>query len=308
MSNILDSLANWWPMITAIFGAAIMLYRGLNKSVRKALHETVQEEIKPIQEQFKNNGGGSMKDAVDRLGVQLDDARNVAVEAKDAALVAKEVASVTHTQLQTSFGALGEADVEIRKDLHDGLGQVNDRLETYVDKVHEVSTKLDTAATQMSAMSERRASELNALSSQLAAVDTKVEGLGEQITAGSAKINAVTANLKAAYFEFDAEGELVNFNDSFLELLGLTYAEAVRKGKDRSFGTYVHPDDQTKLARSATIAYENKTEWVTDFRVVRPGGDTLNVIVRAFPIWDGIDFGGYAGALVEVPRAKEVSP
>lgn len=67
-----SELANAWPVFVAlgiIFGG---LYRMIRRAFKKIMHETVVAEIRPIREQFKNNGGSTMKDAVDNLTARVE--------------------------------------------------------------------------------------------------------------------------------------------------------------------------------------------------------------------------------------------
>lgn len=314
MDTLLNNLSNWWPLLLALASGLGVMYRFLRNSFRSALHEVVLVEIKPMREQFENNGGGSMRDAVDRIETEL-------AVAKEKVLSTNTKVDEANSKVTEAFvvlTALGEDRKKVNADISRQFGSFDDRLEIYVDHIHEVGRKLDLTALRTEDIYKAHENDINSVKKQvegvqaqmsemsdtrgheIGSVSHKLDILTDQMAASQAKINAVTANLKAAYFEFSAEGKLVYFNDSFTELLGMSYREVVKKAEDGSLGSFMHPDDRTKVERAANLALANKTEWISDFRLVRSNGEVVPVIVRAFPIWDGEEFGGYAGAIVAV--------
>lgn len=301
--NLLNNLANWWPLILGLISGLGILYRFLNKKFKdildKSLHGIVESEIKPIavqvdkvEEQFRNNGGGSMKDAVDRVEVELGDA-------KQKVVVATETLATT-----TQHMALVSAQRE--QEMKDMNAKVDASSEMLAEMSMSRKADMDEVYTKLAAGQENLSMKLDEQAVKLDSQAAKLDNVADRVTANNAKISAITANLKAAYFEFGPDGKLTTFNDAFLALLDITYRDVKEATAVGTLSKFVYKDDRTKLERSGNAALQAKGEWVADFRVVRSDGKLIPVTVRAFPVWDGEEFGGYVGALVEVPDATEL--
>jgi LmbE family N-acetylglucosaminyl deacetylase len=74
MTEVLATLKANWELIAFFAGLLLSGYRLFKRASKRMLHQTVLEQIKPAQEemlaamaamseQFKNNGGSSMRDA-----------------------------------------------------------------------------------------------------------------------------------------------------------------------------------------------------------------------------------------------------
>lgn len=83
MTEVLATLKANWELIAFFGGLLLSGYRLFKRASKRMLHQTVLEQIKPAQEemlaamaamseQFKNNGGSSMRDAVDGVSKKLD--------------------------------------------------------------------------------------------------------------------------------------------------------------------------------------------------------------------------------------------
>jgi hypothetical protein len=62
-----SEIGNAWPILLAI-GAILGGFRWLWKKAK----DEIISEIRPINEQFQNNGGASLRDAVDELNHKID--------------------------------------------------------------------------------------------------------------------------------------------------------------------------------------------------------------------------------------------
>lgn len=119
-----SELANAWPIFVAlgiIFGG---LYRMIRRAFKKIMHETVVAEIRPIQEQFKNNGGSTMKDAMDNITDRVEkitDRVEDIVVAQNILSDAQEIANealIKHTDsdaenFQKILDLVGSSDAEM---------------------------------------------------------------------------------------------------------------------------------------------------------------------------------------------------
>lgn len=219
-------LGNAWPVFVAVIAIIGALYKLMGRIVKKVLHETVVSEIRPlnekvdsIQEQFKNNGGSSMKDAVDKVNRKLDE---------------------------------NKADLVVQ---------------------------LNSTREEMLVVNAER--------------DKRLAQIHEDLMLQNSRIAALTANTNAAYYEIDENADLTYVNDNYLELFQVTLQEAM----SNQWRKWIDPADLSRVDRSAQSALRNRGDWTCDFTVIRRDGTKVKVIARAFPIWDGEDFAGYAGAM-----------
>jgi hypothetical protein len=66
LETVATDLGTLWPIVLFV-GAAYGLVRWISKKFKEEVHELIVDEIQPIKAEFKNNGGSSFKDAIDRL-------------------------------------------------------------------------------------------------------------------------------------------------------------------------------------------------------------------------------------------------
>jgi hypothetical protein len=78
-----DWLGALWPYFAILGGILGLGYRVLKKMFENSLHVMIQTEIRPLHEQFRNNGGSSMRDAVDRVEKKVDSALEEQKNMKD---------------------------------------------------------------------------------------------------------------------------------------------------------------------------------------------------------------------------------
>lgn len=117
--------------------------------------------------------------------------------------------------------------------------------------------------------------------------------LQKQVAGIMPRVSALTANANAAYYEIDADAQLTYVNDKFLELYGMTEAEALQN----TWREHVVPEDLARVEESGRLAMEHQREWICRFDVIRPGGERVEVSARGFPIvHDGV-LHGFAGAM-----------
>jgi PAS domain S-box-containing protein len=130
--------------------------------------------------------------------------------------------------------------------------------------------------------------------------ESKVDSMGVDVahaislaSTNGARLSAVVANLQAAYYEMDADGNVTSVNDAYLELFGLSHAEALAGEAWRKF---VDDDDLEAIDRSGARAMEAHTEWYSTFTVCRDGVE-VPVTARAKPVFDRDTFIGFSGAM-----------
>lgn len=66
LSNLANDLESLWPIVLFV-GAAYGLIKWITKKFQQEVKELIIGEVEPIKAEFKNNGGSSFKDSVDRI-------------------------------------------------------------------------------------------------------------------------------------------------------------------------------------------------------------------------------------------------
>jgi len=66
LQTLATDLGVLWPIVLFV-GAAYGLVKWISKKFRDEVRDLIVEEVEPIKAEFKNNGGSSVKDAIDRL-------------------------------------------------------------------------------------------------------------------------------------------------------------------------------------------------------------------------------------------------
>lgn len=226
LEDLGTELSHIWPVLLVLGFVGGIIWRFAKHTVKTSLtqvmHDTVVTEIRPIQEkvkaieeQFQNNGGSSLKDAVDKVNAKLDDNNQQVIDTR----------------------------------------------------------------TEMLSINAKR--------------DKKLTQIHEDLLVQNSRISALAANSNAAYYEIDENAKLTYVNDKYLELYGMTYQQAM----GNNWRNYIDIEDLDRVDRSAQSALRNRSDWTCDFNIVRTDGTKIAVVARAFPIWEGEDFAGYAGAM-----------
>lgn len=149
MDEVILGANQWAAIIVAVLGAFGLFIANLFQAMKsRAEAQKTREEAKEISKrqeavlnQFKKNGGSSMKDATDRIEIQL-----------------AEISNRIETQLQTIRGELGfqrreilrlaevddqdrELANEIHKDIRKSLGKIETDLKSHIDDTPSVVSK-----------------------------------------------------------------------------------------------------------------------------------------------------------------------
>jgi len=74
LETIASDLSTLWPIVLFV-GAGYGLIKWLSSRFREEVRDLIVGEIEPIKAEFKNNGGSSFKDAIDRLENNSKDLR-----------------------------------------------------------------------------------------------------------------------------------------------------------------------------------------------------------------------------------------
>lgn len=72
LQTVAVDLGTLWPIVLFI-GAAYGLVRWISKRFKEEVRELIVDEVTPIKAEFQNNGGSSVKDAIDRLDANYKD-------------------------------------------------------------------------------------------------------------------------------------------------------------------------------------------------------------------------------------------
>lgn len=131
------------------------------------------------------------------------------------------------------------------------------------------------------------------LSNKLLDVKETLNEAAAITTANQGRLQAVTANLPAAYYEMDADGAMMVVNDSYLELYGITEQEALNSNAWRKF---ISDLDLEMIDVSGKQALVSQRDWYCTFDVCRDGV-VIPVVARSKALFTNDVFTGYSGAM-----------
>jgi uncharacterized protein YukE len=66
LEDLATDLGTLWPIVLFV-GAAYGLIKWITKKFQEEVKELIISEVQPIKDEFRNNGGSSFKDSVDRI-------------------------------------------------------------------------------------------------------------------------------------------------------------------------------------------------------------------------------------------------
>lgn len=98
-------------------------------------------------------------------------------------------------------------------------------------------------------------------------------------------------------------GEIIITNRKWLEITGLSHDETLGNGWTK----FIHPDDEIKIRKimGASLTSENDEE--TEFRLIRPDGETKNILIRATPVIKEDGFlSGFVGTIEDITDRKKI--
>ena len=170
-----------------------------------------------------------------------------------------------------------------------------ERLELMIDKKVEPIIKEITpnGGGSMKDALKRLESGQEHISDKVSAVGEKVDYATDIATENAGRLATVTANLMAAYYEMDALGNVVQVNDSYLELYEITEAEALGGAEWRR---HISPEDLSIIDATGNQAIVNERDWYCSFTVIREGIH-IPVVAVAKALFKDSVFSGYSGAM-----------
>lgn len=112
LDSIAKDLGSLWPIILFI-GAVAGLIRWITNKFREEVRELIVIEIEPLKAEFKNNGGSSFKDAIDRLE------NNYSGLKKDIDCISTKF-DKEHKNLRQSLDALEDKQNAICEEMQEG--------------------------------------------------------------------------------------------------------------------------------------------------------------------------------------------
>jgi len=75
LETIASDLSTLWPIVLFV-GAGYGLIKWLSSRFRDEVRDLIVGEVEPIKAEFKNNGGSSFRDAIDRLDGNFKDLKS----------------------------------------------------------------------------------------------------------------------------------------------------------------------------------------------------------------------------------------
>jgi PAS domain S-box-containing protein len=106
-----------------------------------------------------------------------------------------------------------------------------------------------------------------------------------------AELRVVVEACPLATFISNSEGDCLYVNQAYQELVGRPYRACL----NMRWKAFVHPDDLENASHEWLRAVETSDVYDHEYRIVRPGGETIPVHVRAQPLPSG-GFVGYINA------------
>lgn len=104
-------------------------------------------------------------------------------------------------------------------------------------------------------------------------------------------------------FRTDYQGNTTYVNETWTQIAGLSYDEAMGTGWMQA----VHPDDKEILQLNWNNAYQNQSMSFADYRFVRPDGSIVWVIGQAVPERDADNnIVGYVGTITDITERKKI--
>lgn len=117
--ELIDQIKQHWEAVLWLVSLLSGAFGLFKRAGRKMLHETVLDQVRPIQEQmlaevrsmatqFQNNGGSSMKDTIDRVDGKLDvvSTQLLALRTNTPAPYLEMDADLKHTFVNAAFRSL----------------------------------------------------------------------------------------------------------------------------------------------------------------------------------------------------------
>ncbi len=113
-----------------------------------------------------------------------------------------------------------------------------------------------------------------------------------------------SAAIPIGLFRATPKGECLVVNAHCLEITGLSPDETHKNG----WGSLVHPDDAPRVREEWAKAAEAKARFLSEYRLLLPGGEQRRVVTEASPVWDEkgklLEYVGTSQDVSELRRAE----
>ena len=134
LSNVLAELPQWletiakdlstlWPIVLFV-GAGYGLIKWISNKFRDEVRDLIVDEMEPIKAEFKNNGGSSFKDAIDRLEGNFKDLRT------DVNHIKSDV-----DMMRLDLDTIDKKSQDAHKALSEKIGLISDKNDSIWDEI-----------------------------------------------------------------------------------------------------------------------------------------------------------------------------
>jgi two-component system CheB/CheR fusion protein len=135
--------------------------------------------------------------------------------------------------------------------------------------------------------------------------DTDRRRADEVVRASEARLRTATAAAAMGFWEWDLDTDATRWDPQHNQLLGLPADQVI--GTRRQFEAAVHPADRARVTEALTASVADQTDYVCEFRVVRPDGAVRWVAGFGRPVADAAGrVGRMIGSVVDVSDRKQI--
>ena len=116
------------------------------------------------------------------------------------------------------------------------------------------------------------------------------------------KFRALITQAPVGIFQTDHQGDCVYVNPRWLEMTGLSNAEAMGKG----WGNAIHPEDKARIYREWYETVQLGKEFSSEYRFLTPYGKVTWVSGKASVLYDNNgECSGYFGTVIDITERKQ---
>jgi chromosome segregation ATPase len=144
LQTIATDLGVLWPIVLFV-GAAYGLVKWISKKFRDEVRDLIIHEVEPIKSEFKNNGGSSFRDAIDRLDTNYegmkDDIRDIHGD------VTHLKSDIDH--IKSDLDGIAEKSAKEHKNLSEKIGKIEAKNDSIWDEIQKRRPAYDAYEAQL---------------------------------------------------------------------------------------------------------------------------------------------------------------
>ncbi len=195
------------------------------------------------------------------------------------------------------------ASVSVRS--RDEIGTVAEAFNAMAQKLRTSHSLLEQRIQEKTQDLSGKVGELEKTQTAMSNILEDLEDERKKLTSSTQRLALATESAKIGVWEWDIDNDVLSWDAQMRALYGI--GDRAFEGTRSAWRKFLHPDDKKAEEEALQLALQDKKNFDTDFRIVRPGGEVR--YVRAYALVERDEFGKprrMIGVNFDITHEKEI--